>query len=303
MKRGFFQRGFTLIELLCAMAVFVLLMAIVLQVAGHATHSTDRSTREMEVSQMVRQTFDNLGQDLASIVANDGAVLVAGRSPTGWNPASVSLAFLCRARSSESAPVAAAGIRCTAVCYGVSLFADREIGVASASAPMVARGYGVVPWSGTYANFANALGSASQAAQGGSGTIIDHFDPVAEDIFRLEVVYVLADGRLTPTPPKVTGFTSTPALAGADAIDLSKIKAIVVGVASLDRKSREVLFRAKGDTGLQTLAKSFAAVTQDGQTPLDAWSLANVPTDFPPVVRAGVLFHQRTFTLHTEAAL
>jgi hypothetical protein len=283
--------------------VFALLMAIVLQVAGHATHSTDRSTRDMEVSQMVRQTFDNLGQDLASIVANDGAVLVAGRTPTGWNPASVSLTFLCRARSSESAPVAAAGVRCTAVCYGVALFADREIGLTTAAAPMVARGYGVVPWSGTYANLANALGSASQAAQGGSGTIIDRFDPVAEDIFRMEVVYVLWDGRITPTPPKVMGFSSTPSLAGADAIDLSKIKAIVVGVASLDRKSREVLFRAKGDTGLQTLAKSFAAVTQDGQTPLDGWSVANVPTDFPPVVRAGVLFHQRTFTLHTEAAL
>lgn len=287
--------AFTLLEVLAAMAVFVLLVVLVAQIAGQTTVVTSASHRRMEALQAARTVLDAIGSDLSNMVRQQGGVLIAGRSPSGYTPASSLLAFVCssRPRAGSGNP---ADARFLAVFLGIRLWEDKAIGVTANVVPMATKGSGSVPWTGGLANFSDAAASAANSVEGAPG-ITDAREPVSESVFRVEVVYLLDDGSISPTPPPLAGFASTPALGpGMTAVDLSRVRGLIVAVAALDRATLRLVAEA-GEGEFRKLAEAFPAVAEPDKTPLQAWSSISLPASLPKRVRENLRILQRTYYL------
>lgn len=291
------NKAFTLIEVLvaCAMlAGLVLLLASVLDGLGNATRGV---TRKIDASSQARIALNQLARDLGSMTTGAGATLVLGQSPgaTGIND---SLAFLTSGRGSNSQP----DHRLLAVFYAVRNYSDSVLGVSSASLPILGRGFGSVPW-GNSEGLDAAASRAATDINGATGMISDP-DVIADGVIRMAVVLQLRDGRLIPFDPARPDFpTKTDFLrAGvtlpteARAIDLSKVSAIIVGLAVLDEKTRSL-----AATDLTNIAAKLPRPAAN-QTPLQAWdfnspTFANSFSGVPGPVRQGLRFYQRSFPL------
>jgi|GEM_PF-2704485 len=285
--------AFTLLEILAAMAVFVLLLVLVTQISGQTMAVISASQRRVEALQSARTVLDSMGSDLANLVRRHGGVLIAGQSPSEYTPPSDSMAFVCASR-----PHAGVGnpadVRFLAISVGVRLFENKVIGVTGEIMPMVSKGVGPVPWNGNFAHFSNAAASAANALEGPAG-ITDISEPLSEGVFRMEVVYLLNDGSITPNPPALVNFASTPALGpGTTAVDLSRVRAIIVAVAALDKTT----LRLVADAGeFQKLAEAFPALTELNKTPMQLWSSTPLPDSLPKRVKENLRVLQRTFYL------
>jgi type II secretory pathway pseudopilin PulG len=297
-------RAFTLVEVLvaCAMlAGLVLLLATLLDGLGTATRGMNR---KLDASAQARIALNQMGRDLGSITTGAGATLVLGRSPdaTGIND---SMALLTRARGRNTAT----NHRLLAVFFAVRNYSDNVLGVSTASLPLLGRGFGSVPWQNTGGtqNSQAALDMAcAMAATDVNGTagLISNRAVIADGVIRMAVVLQLQDGRLIPFDPANPSFphktdfvrpgvTLPP---DARAVDLSKVSAILVGLAVLDQQTRTL-----AATDLASIAAKLPRPAA-GQTPVQAWdfndpSFANSFSDVPEPVRQGLRFYQRSFPI------
>lgn len=268
--------GFSMVELMTAGAVFLLLTMIMLQVVGQTSVFTESGNRMMDASRSARVSLDTLATDLTTLVANYGTTILCAKDPTTGNS---SLAFLCASRADRVN--AAQPLRMAGVFYAVE---SRNDAMAGGTVPMLCRGFTSLNWSDNTHDALSTVFAASQAANPEVAS-----DVLGESVFRLEVVYVLADGALVAAPPVVPGYGA------AQALDLGKIKGLIVSVAALDKKTQKLL-QSTNPSGMISLAAALTPVTQDGRTPLDGWSTADL-TAFPAPVRQNVRFFQRTIYL------
>lgn len=268
--------GFSLIELITAGAVFLLLTVIMLQVVGQTSIFTESGNRMMDASRSARISLDTLAADLTTVVANYGTTILTVKDATTGN---TSLAFLCasRADSVNSGQT----LRMAGVFYAIE---PRSDAMAGGNVPMLCRGFMSLNWSDNVRDALVAVFNASQVA-----TPSVPADVLGESVFRMETVFVLTDGTVVATPPMLSGYGA------AQALDLSKIKGLIVSVAALDKKTQKLLEGAI-PSGMTALAAALPPVSKDGETPLDVWSAADLST-FPVPVRQNVRFFQRTIYL------
>jgi len=261
--------AFTLIEMLTAMAVFLLLAVIIFQVVSETARSTGSGNSRIEASRGARTSLDTLAEDLATVVRDYGPTIMSSQDANG----NTTLAFLCTSRSEKSA---SGSPRLGGVFYKIMPRAEVSL---KATVPMLCRGFLSVSWDD---NLSGALSSVYGAAEGGaSGSVF--VDPLSDMVFRMEAVFMGADGEINFEPP-----TS----ASTNKIDLTELKAIIVGVAALDKKTQSLLL-ASDSQGMSRLMAALPKVTVAGQTPLDVWNTVNLDA-FPPPVRQNIRFFQRT---------
>lgn len=274
--------AFSLIETLVALAVFILLVFLVFQVVTQTAQSTGQGNRRMEATRSARTSLDTLAEDLVAIVSSNGATLVTGVDSEG----NTTLAFLCAARPDGGS---AGKSRMGSVFFGIQN--RSENGAAGGQIPMLCRGFSSVPWAN---NLQNGLAAIFNASVTPSNTVFE--DTLGNLIFRMEAVYVKNDGSIVYSPPQMSGFNSVPPLAPqAVPVDLNEIKALIVGVAVLDKKTQKLLLDSNAQ-GVGNLGASLPRVIQNGKTPMEVWSGVDFSA-FPLPVRQNIRFFQRTIYL------
>ncbi len=260
------------------MAVFLLLTVLVLQIVSQAARSTDSGNRSLESTKSARISLDTLAEDLSNAVTSNGATIIAGVDGNGLT---TSLTFLCTSRPDSIAPAGDASHRFAGVYFGMD---TRD------NVPMLCRGFESVDWD---KNLRSVLSAFYNSASVNSGP--DRLDSLGESVFRLAVGYLKTDNTIVYSVAsgglEDTQFESTPSLVTTGVpLDLTKIKGIIVAVASLDKKTQKLLL-STDPTGLSVLASKFPSPLE-GKTPLDTWS-AVTPSSFTPILQ-NIKYFQRT---------
>ena len=268
--------GFSLLELMTAGAVFLLLTMIMLQVVGQTSIFTESGNRMMDASRSARISLDTLATDLATLVADYGTTILTAKDPSTGN---TSLAFLCASRADSVN--AGQTLRMAGVFYAIE---PRSDAMAGGNVPMLCRGFTSLSWSDKIQSALATVFNASQAADPSVPA-----DVLGESVFRMEAAFVLTDGTVVATPPVLPGYGA------AQALDLGKIKGLIIAVAALDKKTQK-LFEGITPSGMTALSAALPPLASDGETPLDVWSAADLSA-FPPPVRKNVRFFQRTIYL------
>jgi hypothetical protein len=293
------------LEVLVATTVLAVMLVLVASMLNSASNSTATATGRLETASDARIAFDRLATDLATLVWDGSATLIAGKSPT---PASTplindSLAFLCRSRSLESPDVAPG--RFVKTAFAVRNFQDISLGV-DWEIPMLIRGTANADWSLTRTA---ALESAEadwsiHAAASASGMFRKQ---ISDRIFRMALCFHLTNGKILPNVPAnaefplLEGFPNSGNLsAHGKPIDLTKITAITVAFAAIDAKSF-VLSAAD----LDLVAKNLPMPGED-ELPLGAWQKSSVdPAEglsggSAKKIRENLRFYQRTFPIQVK---
>lgn len=297
-------RAFTLVEVLVSCAMLAGLVLILATLIDGVSVATRGATRKLDASAQARIALNQMGRDLSGMVAEAGATLVLGRSP-GTSGINDSMAFVARARGCNTE----SNHRLLAVFYAVRNYSDSVLGVSSTTLPLLGRGFGSVPWqSAGSASAQAALDKAAAMAAtevNGSSNLLSNRAVIADGVLRMAVVLQLANGKLIPFDPANAEFPVkndfTPSgvtlPSDARAIDLSKVSAVIVGLAALDQQTRTL---AKDK--LPGIAAKLPRPAVN-QTPMQAWDFNN-PTfaanfnDLPAPIRQNLRFYQRSFPIN-----
>lgn len=279
MKTSQSIRGFTILEILTATAVLLLLVTIVFQVVSETARSSGAGNSRIEATRSARTVLDTLAQDLSSMAADyHGQGLLVEKDADG----NTTLAFPCIARGEKGS---IGTPRMGAVVYGIRQREDQKY---AAMIPMLCRGFGSIPWENVAT--VNVVNDRLQRAFASGVTGVDDshisVDPLSETVFRMEVVFVKLNGDIVFEPPLMPG--------SGDALDLDEVRAVIVTVAAIDRKT-QLLLQSQGSAGMTALGKALPKVAVDGVTPLELWSKADL-SSFPKSAQ-NVRFFQRIFYL------
>ena len=140
---------------------------------------------------------------------------------------------------------------------------------------------------------------------------------IGNAIFRLHISFVLNDGRIVQTPPAYRNFYSNGGMGTTGCIPIAfsretsndiaqaYVKGIIVGVAVLDEKTRNLAYKTD-NAFWTTVGTKISRPTADGETPVQFWSrklatlISNNPPDpmylFPPI-RQNLRFYQRFYNV------
>lgn len=186
-------------------------------------------------------------------------------------------------------------VRFTPVFLGVENRAPVDL-QSAAAIPMVVRGLGRSPWTNGSRGLADAVARAAAGE-------LEWREPLWEGAFRMEVVFLTAEGQITPNPPLLAGFASSPPLPpGWYPVDPAGLRGLVVAVAVLDKETLSLALSI--DPGImQRLADSLPSVSADNITPVQSWSFDMFPGDIPEPIRQHVRFFERTYYLSGVPAL
>ncbi len=275
--------AFTIIELLAAMAVFLMLTVLILQIVSAAARSTDSGNRSLDSTKSARISLDTLAADLANSVTSSGCTIIAGVDTTGLT---TSLTFLCASRPDTTVSSMNALPRFAGVYFGTGL----RDGV-----PMLFRGFKSVDWD---TNLPEALVSVYDDSEGNLDP--ERVDSLGESVFRMAVAYLKTDNTIVYTAVsnglEYADYKPEPSKASGIPLDLSEIKAIIVAVASLDKKSQKLMLSTNAN-GMKDLSDRFELpVNSQNKSPLDVWNTVNLNSLPPPVVQ-NVRYFQRTIYL------
>jgi hypothetical protein len=261
--------GFTLVEFLVSCTILVLVFLILTQI------------------------FANSSRIIREARSGNARVIIAD-SPAPYSVSSDAIAFVCSARPVNS--LDPLQTRFSSVCYGLFLDNVPVLGPQATAVPVAFRGINRIRWADGAGGISSAAQAALQLAKGG-GTGLDAFEPLSEGIFRMDVVYLLQDGSISPVAPVLSSGDFVPSpLSGMKALDMSRIKGLVVGIAVLERRLMRILLDSN-TVSIKDLAESLPPVTVAGQTPLQLWSNITLPGQLPRPVRANVRFYEKTILI------
>ncbi len=267
--------GFTLLELLVGIAVMMLVLFVMSQLTENILQATRFSHQGMNAAQKARIALDSLGNDLTHLVDNRGMSVCVRPSGTS-TPADIELGFLAQGRS----PTGEAPARFLAVDYRLE-------------GSNLVRSISPVAW--------GSIDFAQRIATSGSAGVQS---VLASGILRFDAVAVLDNGSMMPvlTPGgawlgDTMGGQAIPG--GFKALQLAnatgqRVRALVVAVAVLDDRARELL--TDGGTALRQKLRA----PEPGETPMDVWNhVVNSGSleGFPRPVIAGLHFAQSTYEL------
>lgn len=281
------QRAFTLIELLVAVALLLLLVTLLTNMIGQTASSIRPAESRIETSDTARTVLDRMGRDLQLLVTGGGATVIVGSNSVGGTSNDF-MAFLSRIRGPNSAGDA----RLTSLLYAIRSYSDKVLDVNNV--PMLGREYLTVSWDiGASTLPEDALAIAANSVNSAPAK------PAAftDQILRMAISVQTLDGNFVPVSqaPRSTTFTSTPALsASCYALDLSKVKAIVVAVAALDLSTR-----TKVSSTFSDISRALP-VPELGKTPMDTWQAAvngGALNSLSAPARENIRFYQRIFPL------
>lgn len=270
------------------MAVFVVLITVLLQIFSASSLLITSTQGRVEATRAAHAILDAISADLAAMSQGRGCRLVVGPAARAPNSA-ISLVTNAKPPSGSSD---AADNRFVQVYYGVVDKEANQLGIdPSPTVPMVCRGVEHLLWSDGASKL--ALGPAVVLSEGNAGgSALAAWEPLWEGAFRLEIIFILSDGSLSPNPEEGQPPVHP---SGPVAIDPSTLRGMVVGLAVLDKRSLKLLLETKGPAGLDQLAASLPAVAAANTTPLQTWASATLPPDLPGAVGGGLRLFERTF--------
>lgn len=260
------RAAFTLIEVLVAMAVLILLVTLLTSTVSQTAGFIQPAESRMETYDAAGSALDRLASDFQMMVTGGGATLVVGVNNVGGADNNF-LAFLSRIRGPKPT-TGNDSPRLLALLYSIQNYTDRVLN--SQSLPMLGRSYAAVPWDvGTLSFLENAVATAANSVNGNSA--LTNKAALADGILRMAVIVQNEDGEFVPVDQAALypDFTSTPPLAAnCHALDLTKVKAVIVSLAVLDPKTR-----SRSSADLAQIAGALP-VPKKGETPLDTWQAA-----------------------------
>lgn len=297
------QRAFTLLEMLVAVAVLALLVVLVAQVLDVVTLSVSRSEKRSTAEIEARSVFSRMGADLRQAVLrsdldfsafkHDGFRLPAefGGATFAANsqPGNDRIAFFAQTPGFMAGSVAGAN-RSSFSVVGYSL--GLEDGVPRLQRAAVGLAWEPETGVGSLVYLPMTLAVAFPTL---------FTDPAvartaAEDVFRLEISYLLRSRPAGGNPFAITPWGGSLAADDQWPRGLSDVYAIVVTVAVLDGRSRQIAGDLTAVTALLPDAK-------DAEDPAPVWRDIVAAADFstranlPPAAAAAVRVYQQTFPL------
>jgi len=300
--------AFTLVELLVSMAVLVLLAVLLLEITSAASRLIRLSNRQIDAASQVRLVFDRLGADLADLVMDDSTDFLAVNSISGTTN---TLQFVSAVSSAGSPTGGNRGL--SVVAYRLAASADNrdKLSLLRAGKPVgwentEFRGLGAdqVPMAFTDPTFPADLIPAASS----------DFDVLAPAVLQIMIGFQLSPDNLPVTLQDGTSVANargqivyslpirelTPAGGGPNVtrVDLSRVAAVIVGVAAIDSESQKLLTPDE----VALLSAAFSGVPAVNQLPVDKWmtdtvNLSNLPTGVPLSARQAVRLYQRAFLL------
>lgn len=268
------RRGFTLIEMLVAMAVFLVLAAIVMQMVFTTTQITQSQKQQMDAMAEARQALDRMKLDWTSRVRRND--VPAEFIKQGGND-QIQLLSQTSSYGGGRTPLAALSYRINTT----SLQFERGV-----------VGYN---WQGSnQLTFPFVMPAFADA----------NYEVLAKSVFRLEFCFlrVVRDSTTSPYTVDIQNVReSNPQPAYQDSTSLNlgsaNLAGLVVAVAVLDEKGRKIVTSAQ----LTQLSQALPDIAE-GETPLSKWTpLINAPNfanGVPRPAAASVHVYQRVFYIN-----
>lgn len=260
--------GFTLIEVLVALAVFMLIATLLVQMSDSTMRVTNHSQRRIEVDSDARQALSQISADVSRAIV---------RSDLPWriekSSGNDSIAFFAHADAyTPGRGISKVGFR-----------VDDHV---------LQRGAEATSWDSNDATALPFTASDLSAVPGEYLEIDDsNFESLNQNVFRLEIAFLTADGRIvrdtsgngSKSLGNVINFAFSPRAEPKDVYT-----AIIVAVAAIDNRARERMSDAEF-ANLTTKLPDAA----DGEDLLSQWQDYLVGPSIPQPVRESVRIYQR----------
>ena len=261
--------GFTLIELMVAMAVFAMMAVLLVVMVDGTTRVTGQSHRRISGDAGARQTLDRISADVARAIMRDDLPFRVDKT------------------------VGNDGISFLANVDGYTEGRGMSVISYNGSNGTLQRGVDATSWTDgseamDFTSVTNAAANAGYLERPGMD-----YEIIAQDVFRLEIAFLMGDGTIKAnigSPTNATpGVASLASSSGTPASNT--IKAIIIGIASIDERSREAL----GTAGVTALQGAFpdAGVNQDLIATWEGYSSNSSYATNTPAVRQSVRVYQR----------
>ena len=253
--------------MLVATSILALTLVLFTQITNNTVNVTKKGNHYMDVSSQARGAFDRLSQNLNSVMRINGITVTVNKASNGND----SIAFIANTRAALTT-----GSTGRAAVVGFEVRSSPDTYNKGVSVPMLNWGNAAVLWpTDPY----TALRGAATQLGGASGPMT--FDPVAPNIFRMEICFLQDDGSIVALPPEDITFAANPAAPNTGNphyIALTKeatlngsgrfVKAIIIGMAGLSGDVRQLV-------DMTALSASLPPVPL-GKTPLQVWDI-NAP--------------------------
>ena len=261
--------GFTLIELMVAMAVFAMMAVLLVVMVDGTSRVTGQSHRRISGDAGARQTLDRISADVARAIMRDDLPFRVDKT------------------------VGNDGISFLANVDGYTEGRGMSVISYNGSNGTLQRGVDATSWTDgseamDFTSVTNAAANAGYLERPGMD-----YEIIAQDVFRLEIAFLMGDGTIKANIGSPTNATpGVGSLASSSGMPASNtIKAIIIGIASIDERSREAL----GTAGVTALQGAFpdAGVNQDLIATWEGYSSNSSYATNTPAVRQSVRVYQR----------
>ncbi len=270
------DRAFTLVEILVALAVFLLMVLMLVGLTDGVARTTGQSQRRIGTDADVRQAIDRMSEDFSHAIARSDLPFRMEKKD-----GNDSISFLAVAQGYTQ------GRGLSVISYRV---ADSAL----------QRGAETVSWTNTGSHSLAFMTLNDAAATPGYLAIDEtNFEQVASDVFRLEIAFLMGDGTINAAPGIVGGsstFRVASIAATPGASDAGTIRAVIIGIAALDRRARDSLDAAAA----QALIAGLPDVASGQGDILSAWDgyLAGANPAIPKAARESIRICQRFIFLN-----
>ena len=260
--------GFTLIELMVAMAVFVMMALLLVGLTEGTMRVTGQSQRRISADAGARQVLDRISADVARAIVRDDLPFRVDK--TAGNDG---ISFLANVDGYT------AGRGMSVISY-------------NGSNGTLQRGVDATSWTDgseamDFTSVTNAAANAGYLERPGMD-----YEIIAQDVFRLEIAFLMGDGTIkADIGTAANGTSRVGSLASSSGTPASDtIKAVIIGIASIDERAREAL----GTAGVAALQGAFpdAVDNQDLIETWDGYALDSRVAD-SPLVRESIRVYQR----------
>jgi prepilin-type N-terminal cleavage/methylation domain-containing protein len=332
--------AFTLAELLISMAILVLLLALVMRIVAGTASLIRASSAQIDTASLARIVLDRFDNDFSGALLSNGSTAVYYSDSTVDGNSAVAFVTSARARGPTTTTQPwTTDTRAAFVGYKVTPFNQLVATNTFQSVPSLGRGDGRITCNvqdiGNKAtqNLWDLFGTTNLRLPNDISVNPLPNQPIpsprpdekalnwqiaADAAFRLHVSFLLNDGRVVQTPPAYRNFYSNGGMGATGCIPIAfsketsndinqaYVKGLIVGVAMLDGKTRNLAYKVD-NTFWTTVGTKISRPTADGETPVQFWSdklktlTSNNPGDatylFPPV-RQNLRFYQRFYNVN-----
>jgi len=270
-------RAFSILELIVAMALFAMVAIVAVSIVDGAMHMTKSSKLRMSADAASREAFDRMAADFSTQLQRKDLPDVVEKR-TGNDRI-----FFHAQVDGASGDRGLSVVNYLVSDYPALADPDKNFGDR-----VLLRGVSGTDWSGTESLVFDATNAAMAVDQG-------TLEVAAPEVFRLEVVFLMADGSLLASPPTPSVGTNANLLRSTNGVPSSQqVVAAIVGIASLDSKARLLL----PPNGMETLVELLPDGVSGTDDLLAQWKGALDGSDLPRPILNGVRFYQRYFSLH-----